>query len=161
MSREIEIAVAEQLSVDDCRRLILASEPWVTLGYGEAEAVRIAAGSAAEQLLIASADGGVVGFALSTPGFLLGEYLKLLAVDEACRARGIGRLLMQALEARAFERWPNVYLCVSDFNRAARAFYSRMGYTEIGTLPDLFLPGKGEILMRKTIGAWRSFQTRA
>jgi len=160
MPRDIEIAVAERLTVDDCRRLILASDPWVTLGYGEAEAARIAAGSAADNLLVARDGECVVGFALSTSGVLLGEYLKLLAVDAAYRARGVGRLLMNGLEQRAFEHWPNVYLCVSDFNTGARAFYGRLGYREVGALPDLFLPGTGEVLMRKTIGAWRTFQQR-
>jgi ribosomal protein S18 acetylase RimI-like enzyme len=153
----LQIAAEPSLTIDDCRRLILHSEPWITLEYGEAEAARIASGSADDNLVVARLAGRVVGFALSTSGFLLGEYLKLLAVEPACRARGVGRGLMDALEACAFARWPNVYLCVSDFNRSARAFYQHLGYREVGALPDLFLPGKGEILMRKTIGAWRGF----
>ena len=158
MPRDIEIAVAERLTVDDCRRLILASDPWVTLGYGEAEAARIAAGSAADNLLVARDGECVVGFALSTSGVLLGEYLKLLAVDAAYRARGVGRLLMNGLEQRAFEHWPNVYLCVSDFNRSARLFYQRLGYEEVGLLKDLLVPEKVEVLMRKSIASWRRFQ---
>jgi hypothetical protein len=41
---------------------------------------------------------------------------------------------------------------------AARAFYTSLGYEEIGLLRDLLLPGKGEVLMRKTIAAWRPFR---
>lgn len=67
---------------------------------------------------------------------------------------------MEALEERAFRHWPNVYLCVSDFNRSARQFYKRLGYEEVGLLKDLLLPEKGEALMRKSIASWRRFQKR-
>lgn len=159
MSDEIRIDAAESLSLADCRRLVLASEPWITLGYGEAEAEAIARSSAADNLIVACAGDRVVGFALSAPGVLLGEYLKLLAVESDWRAAGIGRRLMEELERRAFARWPNVYLCVSDFNTGARAFYLRIGYEEVGALRDLLVPGQGEILMRKTAGAWRGYRS--
>jgi [ribosomal protein S18]-alanine N-acetyltransferase len=155
MSDELHIGPEERLDLDDCRRLVLASEPWITLGYGESDAEAIARSSAADTLLVARAAGAVVGFTLSASGILLGEYLKLLAVDAGWRGRGVGRQLMEELERRAFARWPNLYLCVSDFNRDARAFYARLGYAEVGVLRDLLLPGRGEVLMRKTIGAWR------
>lgn len=158
MSDHVRIETAERLEVADCRRLILASEPWITLGYGEAEAESIARASAVDNLLVARAGERLVGFALSASGILLGEYLKLLAVEAEHRAAGVGRLLMDELERRAFVRWPNVYLCVSDFNRGARAFYRRLGYEEVGALRDLLLPGKGEILLRKTAGAWRGYR---
>ena len=159
MSDEIRIEAAECLGLADCRRLVLASEPWITLGYGEAEAEAIARSSAADNLIVARAGDRVVGFALSMPGVLLGEYLKLLAVESDRRAAGLGRRLMEELERRAFARWPNVYLCVSDFNTGARAFYRRIGYEEVGALRDLLLPGRGEILMRKTAGAWRGYRS--
>jgi GNAT superfamily N-acetyltransferase len=138
--------------------LILASEPWISLGYRESDVDAIVRASSADNLLVARSGGRVVGFSLSAAGVLLGEYLKILAVEAAYQKRGVGRALMQEIERRAFDRWPNVYLCVSDFNRGARAFYRGLGYEEVGSLHDLLLPGKGEVLMRKTIGAWRSFR---
>jgi len=159
VSDAVRIEAAERLELADCRRLVLASEPWITLGYGDAEAESIARSSSADNLLVARAGNHLVGFALSTPGILLGEYLKLLAVDADRRSAGIGRLLMEELERRAFARWPNVYLCVSDFNTGARAFYRRIGYEEVGALRDLLLPGKAEILMRKTSGPWREHRS--
>jgi ribosomal protein S18 acetylase RimI-like enzyme len=154
---DVAIDAAAALDADDCRRLVLASEPWVTLGYDEGDVQAIVRSAATDNLLLARAGGRVVGFALSASGILLGEYLKILVVDPACRAHGIGRRLMEALEERAFRRWPNVYLCASDFNTAARTFYRRLGYEEVGALRDLLLPGSDEILMRKTIAAWRQF----
>ena len=159
MSDTLQIETAESLDLADCRRLVLGSEPWITLGYGDADVDAIARSSASDNLIVARAGNRVVGFALSASGILLGEYLKLLAVEPEWRAAGIGRRLMAELESRAFVRWPNVYLCVSDFNAGARAFYRRIGYEEVGALRDLLLPGKGEILMRKTAGAWRGYRS--
>lgn len=94
------------------------------------------------------------------PGRFLGEYLKLLVVDAACRGNRIGSRLLDKMEACAFRRWPNVYLCVSDFNEPARRFYARHGYLEIGRLPDLLVAGRDEILMRKTTSPWKNFNAR-
>lgn len=160
MRDDVRIESAAALDAADCRRLVLTSEPWVRLGYGEADIQGIVRGAATGSVLLARVADRVVGFALSAPGILLGEYLKMLVVEPAYRASGVGRGLMTELERRAFERWPNVYLCVSDFNHEARRFYRRLGYEEVGTLRDLLVAGQGEILMRKTIAAWRQFAPR-
>ena len=157
MRDDVQIEVAAGLDAGDCQRLVLRNEPWITLGYGQADVDRIVRGSETDSVLLARLGDRVVGFTLSAPGVLLGEYLKMIAVDPEHHARGIGRALMSELERRAFERWPNVYLCVSDFNDAARGFYRRLGYEEVGVLHDLLATGRGEIFMRKTIAAWRPF----
>jgi len=158
MSSSVLIEEATQIDANDCRRLVLASEPWITLQYDEHDVQSIVRSVANSHLLLARATDRVVGFALSAPGFLLGEYLKILVVEPGYRAHGVGRRLMQELERRAFRSWPNVYLCVSDFNVDAHTFYQRLGYEDVGLLRDLLLPGKGEVLMRKTLGTWRRFQ---
>ena len=112
MRDDVQIEVAAGLDAGDCRRLVLRNEPWITLGYAEADVDRIVRGSATDSVLVARLGDRVVGFALSAPGILLGEYLKMLAVEPEHHAHGIGRALMSELERRAFQRWPNVYLCV-------------------------------------------------
>jgi ribosomal protein S18 acetylase RimI-like enzyme len=62
---------------------------------------------------------------------------------------------MAHAETRGFARAPNFFLCVSDFNQDAREFYQRLGYREIGSIPDLIIAGHSEILMRKTQGPAR------
>jgi ribosomal protein S18 acetylase RimI-like enzyme len=152
----IRVEPAVRVEPEDALRL-MATSPWTDLDYGPADIEAVAASSAGANVLVARDDRQVVGFTISSAGFLLGEYLRVIAVDRECRRAGVGRLLLAELERRAFERVPNVYLCVSDFNADARAFYSRLGYEEVGMLRDLLLPGKGEVLMRKSIAAWRSF----
>jgi ribosomal protein S18 acetylase RimI-like enzyme len=157
MNAEIYVEGASGLAASLCRRLLLNTEPWITLEYDERNVEAIVRSAANDNLLIARVGEEVVGFALSSSGVLLGEYLKILVVAATHRSRGVGRKLMEALEQRAFRSWPNIYLCVSDFNREARQFYGRLGYEEVGLLKDLLIPGKGEVLMRKSIAAWRRF----
>jgi len=152
----IRVEPAGRVETEDALRL-MATSPWTDLEYGPAEIEAVAAGSASANVLVARDEGRVVGFTISSAGFLLGEYLRVIAVDRGHRRAGVGRLLLDELERRAFERVPNVYLCVSDFNVGARAFYARLGYEEVGLLRDLLLPGKGEVLMRKSVAAWRAF----
>ena len=154
MNTEVHIESASNLDPALCRRLILGSEPWISLQYDESDVRAIVRSAARDNLLVARTGEDIAGFALSTSGILLGEYLKILVVAAPHRARGVGRKLMEALEQRAFRSWPNVYLCVSDFNVDARQFYRRLGYEEVGVLKDLLIPGKHEVLMRKSLAAW-------
>jgi ribosomal protein S18 acetylase RimI-like enzyme len=155
MSGALEIAASDGVSPDDCARLMLASEPWKTLGYGPEDARMFAATTARANTRLARMDGEVVGFTVSVSGFLGGDYLRLLVVDARHRGRGVGRELMAHLEAEVFARAKNLYLCVSDFNTPARTFYHRLGYEEVGAVQDLLVAGSAEILMRKTTGPLR------
>jgi ribosomal protein S18 acetylase RimI-like enzyme len=119
---DIRIEKRTQLDAGNFRRLMADSDPWRSLDYGDSDLEAIARSAAAANLLVATREGKVVGLCMSTPGVLLGEYLKLLVVDAACRGNRIGSRLLDRMEACAFRQWPNVYLCVSDFNEPARRF---------------------------------------
>ena len=68
------------------------------------------------------------------------------------RKQGIGSKLMAFAEERIFREAPNVFLCVSSFNKEAQRFYIRLGYEQIGELKDYVVKGHSELLMRKTTG---------
>jgi ribosomal protein S18 acetylase RimI-like enzyme len=88
-------------------------------------------------------------------------YISGLAVRADFRNRGIGAKLMAYAEQRIFQESPNVFLCVTSFNHAAQRFYKRIGYQVVGELTEFSIPGHGEILMRKTLGPWSTFQPSA
>jgi hypothetical protein len=46
---------------------------------------------------------------------------------------------------------------VSSFNPDARRLYERLGYSVVGELKDLIVPGHSEILLRKTLGPLTEF----
>jgi len=159
VNSEIEISILEPyVETEDCRRLMLKTDPWKTLGFGEKEVQGVSESTRNGNLVVARQDGKVVGFALSVSGMLLGEYLKTLVVDRELRSQGLGKQLMDAFEKRAFSRYPNAYLCVSSFNEGALRFYQNLGYQKVGELTELFVKDHHEVLMRKTRGPWRDFR---
>src|SRR5262245_38292645 len=135
---------------------LLDSDPWRRLGYTEADWTRLlTVPLEGREGWIAVRDATPSGFALVRPRFLAGDYLELFAVAGAARGHGLGAALLAHVEAIAFGRGRNFFVCVSDFNDGARRFYARQGYEQVGTLPDLLVRGSAELLLRKTVGPAR------
>ena len=87
--------------------------------------------------------------------FGLSAYIKLIAVDSKHHSRGIGQLLMTAVETFAQKQGPNLFVLTSMDNLTAQKFYLRLGYETIGVIRDYVLPGVDELMMRKTWGSIR------
>jgi ribosomal protein S18 acetylase RimI-like enzyme len=146
--------------VDVCAGLMSGSEPWKTLRRSYEEAFMMLTDPARE-VYVAVLGGEVVGFTiLRMEGVFVG-YIQTVGVMPGWRNRGIGTRLIDFAERRIFERYPNVFLCVSSFNTEARRLYERLGYDEVGELKDFIVPGHSEILMRKSIGSLSSYKKPA
>lgn len=138
-------------------RLLGASDPWITLGYTASDWDRVFCPTPqGRDSYVAELDGRVAGIALVRQKFLLGDYLELLGVAGWARKQGVGGRLLTHVEQLVFSRTNNLFACVSDFNLAAREFYKKMGYQEIGPMPNLLTPGRAEIFLRKTMGPTRT-----
>lgn len=136
--------------------LLASSEPWLTLGYTGADWRRLLAGPlAGRDAWVIEDRGRARGVAIVRRAFLAGDYLELLAVDASVRSRGLGARLLAHCEADVFARARNFFVCVSDFNAAARRFYRRHGYVQVGRLDGLLVADRAEILLRKTTGPVR------
>ena len=101
-------------------------------------------------LRVAQISGTTVGFAwlVKRGSFDRSAYLRLIAVDENHLGHGIGRTLMESLEEDYLKATDMTLLVTSD-NLSARAFYERLGYGYIGTLPDYVKPNVDECLYFK------------
>jgi len=109
------------------------------------------------EVYLAVIGGEIAGFVvLEMSGAFVG-YVKSICISPRWRGRGVGERLMAFAEERIFSEAPNVFLCVSDFNEGARRFYERLGYEAIGELRDYIVPGRSEILMRKSIAPLARF----
>jgi [ribosomal protein S18]-alanine N-acetyltransferase len=153
MIAELRPARAEDLPA--CAAMIAASTPWRELGLTRERCDRIVGSEPGAICVALDADATVCGFLCLQPrGFIGQPYVKLLCVAGAARGHGIGRRLMEWAEAEAFERLAarNLFLLVTDFNEPARAFYTRLGFIEVGRIPDCSSPGATEIILRKTRG---------
>lgn len=99
-------------------------------------------------------DGELVGVMRVSPrGFCgLYPYLSLIGVKAGRRGGGVGRFLMNELEALARKSGAaRVTLMVSDFNTEAQAFYRALGYWQLGLLPNAAKPGIDELVMVKDL----------
>ena len=106
-----------------------------------------------EGLLLAVEAGRPVGRAwfLKQGTFGLGGYLKLMAVLPSAQSRGVGAGLLTVFEARLAETAASGFLLCSDFNASAQAFYERHGWSRVGALPGLVLPGVAELIYWKRL----------
>jgi GNAT superfamily N-acetyltransferase len=104
-------------------------------------------------LLLAVEGGGPVGLAwyLRQGTLGLGGYLKLMAVLPGAQSRGVGAGLLAACERSLAETSSHGFLLCSDFNASAQAFYERHGWTRVGALPGLVLPGVAELIYWKRL----------
>lgn len=132
-----------------CDRMTAVSEPWKTLGEG----IDFAHYIKLKQAYVCIKGTQVGGFVIFTPEpvFARGGYLRAIGVSPAMQGQGIGRKLMTFAEKMTARTAPNLYLCVSSFNRPAQAFYKNLGYARIGKIPDLILEGKSEYVYRKQL----------
>lgn len=100
--------------------------------------------SSQTRCLVAEQDGvGLVGFAM-----LRGDQLLLCYLLPEVRLQGVGRALLQALEADAVSRGVSVLRL--DSTRAAETFYRRNGFKAVGPRPSS--RGLSGLPMSKAIG---------
>jgi ribosomal protein S18 acetylase RimI-like enzyme len=145
---------ASAADVEWAAATMAASEPWITLGTGYERSLKLLGNDTRERYL-ALVSGERAGFlVISMQGAFVG-YIQLLGVADGFRGQGVGKALIEFAEKRIFSETPNVFICVSDFNRSAQGFYSKLGYTRVGELKDFIVAGHAEILLRKTIGPIR------
>ena len=151
----LEVRPARPEDVADCIAMMHVSSPWRELGYDRRRCASLLSAGRDEMRVAADRDDRPRGFLLYQPtGFIGQPYVKLLCVAEDARGHGIGRTLVEWAEAETFERRGalNLFLLVSDFNRTARDFYARLGFAEVGRLPEYLVAGADEMILRKTRG---------
>lgn len=106
---------------------------------------------AGDVVLAAEEDGRPQGLAWWSPrgAFARSPYLRLLVVARDAVGRGTGAALMDDFEAAAFATAEDAFALVTIDNDAARRFYARRGYVEVGELPDYVREGITEVVLRK------------
>jgi len=130
---------------------LAAMDPWHRLGYETGRLQRYLSGdSPALARFRIDCDGELAGVVAVRSPWLHGPYLELLAVLPEHQGRGLGGAVLRWVEAQAGTS-RNLWVAVSAFNEAARAFYARHGFVEVGAVPGLVRDGFDEILLRKAL----------
>ena len=140
-----------------CARMMADSEPWMTLRRDYDASLKMLTDPSRE-VYLAIVNSQMVGFiVLMMEGALVG-YIQSVCIAPEWRDQGIGSQLMSFAERRIFSEIPNVFICVSSFNKGALQLYERLGYKVIGELKDYIVSGHSEILLRKTIAPLTQFK---
>ena len=157
---EVEIRKLEHADeARQCAKLMASSEPWITLRRDCDNSMRMLTDPSRE-VYVARVEDEVVGFiVLIMRGALVG-YIQTVGVMPEWRNKGIGSELLKFAEDLIFSKAPNVFLCVSSFNKKAQELYRRLGYETIGELKNYIVPGHSEILLRKSIAPITEFKRR-
>ena len=145
--------------IRECAVLMSNSEPWITLKRQYNDVFDMIEDETSEVHLARSGN-DMIGFAvIKSRGAFVG-YVQSIVIKPAHRNHGIGKAFMKYLEDRILTEHPNVFLCVSSFNKRARKLYERLGYEVIGELRDYIVRGHSEVLMRKSRAPLSEFKAR-
>lgn len=137
--------------LEQCARLMNASEPFVTLGFDYERCLRGMQGGLRE-IYIVRKEGLFAGFVVLNLDGPLRGYIQTLCVEPGFRNKGIGTALLSFSEERIARVSPHTFICVSSFNHGAQALYYRMGFEKIAELKDHITKGYDEYLLRKSKG---------
>jgi [ribosomal protein S18]-alanine N-acetyltransferase len=147
----LDIAPATESDREWCAQLMAGTDPWITLGRGLDEC-RTACLHPDYLLFVGRLGVERCGFILLHPrGLASSPYIASIATASEFRGKGIGSRLLAFAESYARPRSRHIFLCVSSFNRRAKALYERQGYTVVGELKDYILKGASELIMHKTL----------
>jgi len=145
----LNIVPMKRSHIAACASVTEASGPWKTLN----ERIDFNKFIHLKQAYVCMAGEELTGFIIFTPEpvFARGGYLRAIGVSRSRRRRGIGGKLLSFAEKETARCSQCLYLCVSDFNRAAQAFYRARGYARAGKLADLIVPGSSEYIYWKRL----------
>jgi ribosomal-protein-alanine N-acetyltransferase len=132
-----------------CAHMMASSEPWVTLRRSPGQALRLIEDPSRE-VHVAIHESEIAGFVVLCMQGAFVAYVQSLCVRQDLRGRGVGTRLLAWAEERILRVVPNVFVCVSSFNRAAMRLYLRLGYEVVGELRDYIVRGHSEVLLRKS-----------
>jgi ribosomal-protein-alanine N-acetyltransferase len=140
-----------------CARMMSMTDPWITLEMNKEQCLKAFEGGCKEIYIIEHTK-KIAGFViLQTCGTFSG-YIQTICIDGAYRGRGLGKVLLSFCEERVLKFSPNIFICVSSFNKGAIKLYYEFGFKLIGELENFVKDGFTELLLRKTVGPRVGYQ---
>jgi ribosomal-protein-alanine N-acetyltransferase len=151
MDVPVHIGPASQEDYEWCARLMVSTEPWITL-QRNFEGCRATLTRPGTELFLARDENeSPLGFILlAAYGFAAAPYIACFAVSADARGRGVGAQLLAFAEERYRDR-QHLFLLVSSFNERAQQFYRRHGFEFIGDLKDYIVPRHSELIFHKRL----------
>ena len=140
-----------------CALMMSETDPWITLEMNYDQCLTAFEGTCKE-IYVIETENTIAGFViLQTCGTFSG-YIQTICIDEVYRGKGFGKKLLEFCEERIHKFSPNVFICVSSFNKGAIKLYYEFGFKLIGELENFVKDGFTELLLRKTVGPRVGYQ---
>jgi ribosomal-protein-alanine N-acetyltransferase len=154
MTQEVKLAI--NLTTDPgkiavCALMMSETDPWITLEMNYEQCLKAFEG-ACKEIYIAEYQKEIAGFVIIQTCGTFSGYIQTICVSETFRGNGLGRILLQYCEERILKFSPNVFICVSSFNKRAAKLYYDFGFKLVGELDNFVKEGFSELLLRKTVG---------
>jgi len=134
-----------------CALMMSRTDPWITLEMNYENCLDAFKGDCKE-IYIIEVKNVIAGFIIIQTCGTFSGYIQTVCIDEPYRGMGFGKKLLQFCEERIHKFSPNVFICVSSFNKGAIKLYYEFGFKLVGELNDFVKAGFTELLLRKTIG---------
>ena len=134
-----------------CALMMSNTDPWITLGMNYDQCLKAFDGSCKE-IYVFEIENEIAGFVIIQICGSFSGYIQTICISEAYRGRGLGTKLLQFCEERILKLSPNVFICVSSFNKGAIKLYNNFGFRVVGELENFVKEGFTELLLRKTVG---------
>lgn len=130
--------------------------PWSCYNYDSQQLARYLAtkedGAPRFALCLANQQDQPIGALGLRENWLRGPYIQFLGLDAAHHGQGIGTALLTLIETRAKKlEQQNLWVMASQINDRALSFYHRFGFQSVAEIPELVVPDKTEILLRKAL----------
>jgi [ribosomal protein S18]-alanine N-acetyltransferase len=134
-----------------CSRMMSETDPWITLGMDYDQCLKAFDGKCKE-IYVIEYEKEIAGFVILQVCGTFSGYIQTICIAEPYRGKGFGRKLLQFCEERILKFSPNVFICVSSFNKSAARLYFDFGFRLVGELDNFVKEGFSELLLRKTVG---------
>lgn len=142
---------ADAQKITACAKMMCATDPWITYTMDYEYCLKAFEGDCKE-IYVLENDNGIAGFVILQVCGTFKGYIQTLCVSETHRGKGLGKMLLQFCEKRILKISPNIFICVSSFNKNAIKLYYEFGFKLVGELTDFVKEGLTELLLRKTVG---------
>jgi ribosomal protein S18 acetylase RimI-like enzyme len=143
--------IADPQDISLCAQMMSKTDPWITLGMDYSQCMAAFEGECKEIYVVEIGE-KIAGFVILQICGTFSGYIQTICIDEVYRGKGIGIKLLQFCEKRILKISPNIFICVSSFNKAAARLYYEFGFKLIGELDNFVKQGFTELLLRKTVG---------
>jgi [ribosomal protein S18]-alanine N-acetyltransferase len=137
--------------IEICALMMSATAPWTQYGMDYQQCLSAFEGPCKE-IYTLEHSGETGGFVILQVCGTFNGYIQTLCIQEKYRGKGLGKKLLQFCEDRILNFSPNIFICVSDFNKGALKLYQEFGFELIGELKDFMKDGISELLLRKSFG---------